>query len=75
MSKLALVPLAALLAGWAPARADETIPWQHPALELYRSGVQDESGRLRRRQSRPSHRPSLVDGSAGLPRPPPRPRQ
>ncbi len=47
MSKLALVPLAALLAGWAPARADETIPWQHPALELYRSGVHDESGRLR----------------------------
>ena len=47
MSKLALVPLVALLAGWAPARADQTIPWQHASLELYRSGMHDEAGRLR----------------------------
>ncbi|HET9300291.1 MAG TPA: caspase family protein [Candidatus Polarisedimenticolaceae bacterium] len=47
MSKLALAPLVALLAGWAPAGADETIPWQHASLELHRSGMHDEAGRLR----------------------------
>src|SRR5262245_27605340 len=41
-----LAPLATLLAAWTPAHADDRIPWQHPSLELDRSGIHDHGDRL-----------------------------